>query len=156
MAGFGAFGGVGKAVLVQANAEEAARRKAGLSGGEETGDRGGTRVELFDELSEPGWKLASFSGKGGEPHLPVESGLKGCDLGWKTIGGTGLVFEHDGLPLESVGTAFEGEFGAASGHDREEAIAGGEMPRGEDSFPVIKNGDGEARDQAGGCPQHGK
>ena len=97
-------------------------------------------LEFFEEGREPTWELAPFGGEGGEPHLPVESWLEGGDLGRETIWGTGFVFEYDGLPLDSVGTAFEREFWSASGHDSEEAIAGGEMPRGEGSFPLGEKG----------------
>ena len=87
-------------------------------------------MKFLEERSEPTWKLTPFSGKGGEPHLPVESWLEGGDLGRESIGRAGVVGKQDGLPIESVGAAFEGEFWAASGHNGEEAIAGGEMPRG--------------------------
>ena len=52
-------------------------------------------------------------------------------MGWETIWGASFVGKQDGLPFETVGAAFEGEFGAASGHDGEETVAGGEMPWGE-------------------------
>ena len=50
---------------------------------------------------------------------------------WETIWGASFVGKQDGLPFETVGAAFEDEFGAARGHNGEEAVAGGEMPRGE-------------------------
>jgi len=97
-------------------------------------------LEFFEERSEPTWELAAFCGEGCEPHLPVETGLERGDLGWETIRGAGLVFEYDGLPTDSVGTAFEGEFGTASGHDSKKTIAGGEVPWGEGSFPLSVKG----------------
>lgn len=72
--------------------------------------------------------------------MPVESGLKGGDLGRETIWGTSFVGKLDGLPLDSVGTAFEGEFWAASGHNGEESVAGVKMPWGEGSFPLSEKG----------------
>ena len=97
-------------------------------------------LEFFEEGREPTWELTPFGREGGEPHLPVESGLEGRDLWWESIGRACFVGKQDGLPIESVGTAFESEFGAASGHDSEESIAGGEMPRGEGSFPLSEKG----------------
>ena len=88
-------------------------------------------MKFLEERSEPTWELAAFGGKGGEPHLPVETRLEGGDLGRESIGRASFIGKEDGLPIESVGTAFEGEFGAASGHDGEESVAGGEMPWGE-------------------------
>ena len=142
-------------ILIEPKAEIIVFGRVGL-GGKKIQDCGVALLELLEKRGEPTRELAPFGGEGGEPHLPVESGLKGRDLGWEPIGRSGFIGKEDGLPIESVGTAFESEFGAASGHDREEAVAGGEMPRGEDSFPIIKNGDGDARDQAGGCQQHWK
>ena len=52
-------------------------------------------------------------------------------MGRESIGRASFIGKEDGLPIESVGTAFEGEFGAARGHNGEEAVAGGEMPWGE-------------------------
>jgi hypothetical protein len=112
-------------------------------GGEKIPDIRVALLEFFEEGSEPTWELAPFSGEGGEPHLPVESGLKGRDLGWEPIGRACFVGKQDRLPIESVGTAFEGEFGASSGHDSEEAIAGGEMPWGKRILPCGLGGAGE-------------
>jgi hypothetical protein len=109
-------------------------------GGEKIPDIRVSFLEFFDEGRKPTLELAAFRGEGGEPHLPVESGLKGRDLWRETIGWTRFVGKQDGLPLDSIGTALEGEFGASSGHDSEEAIAGGEMPRGEGSFPLREKG----------------
>ena len=97
-------------------------------------------MKFLEERSEPTWKLTPLGGEGGEPHLPVESGLKGGDLRGEPIGWACFVGKQDGLPIESVGTAFESEFGASSGHDSEEAIAGGEMPWGEGSFQLSEKG----------------
>jgi hypothetical protein len=97
-------------------------------------------LKFLEERSEPTWELTPFGGEGGEPHLPVESGLKGCDLGWESFGRACFVGKQDGLPIESVGTAFEGEFWAASGHNGEESVAGVKMPWGEGSFPLIEKG----------------
>jgi len=94
-------------------------------GGEKIPDFGFALLEFFEERSEPTGKLAPFGGKGAEPHLPVESGLKGCYLWRETIGWTRFVGKQDGLPLDSIGTALEGEFGASSGHDSKKAV-----PRG--------------------------
>ena len=116
-------------VLVKPKAEIIVFRRVGL-GGEKIPDMGFALSDFFDEGRKPTWELATFNGEGSEPHLPVESGLKGRDLGREPIGWACFVGKLDGLPIESVGTAFESKFGAASGHDSEEAIAGGEMPRG--------------------------
>ena len=97
-------------------------------------------MKFLEERSEPAWELATFSGEGGKPHLPVQTRLEGGDLRWETIWGTSFVGKLDGLPLDSVGTAFEGEFWAASGHNGEESVAGGEMPWGEGSFPLSEKG----------------
>jgi len=43
--------------------------------------------------------------------------------------------EKDGIPAESVGTALEGDFGAANGHDGEESVAGDEVPGSERVLP---------------------
>ena len=75
--------------------------------------------------------------------MPVESGLEGGNLGREMICRASFVGKLDGLPLDSVGTAFEGEFGAASGHNGEESVAGGEMPWGERIFPCGVGGAGE-------------
>ena len=80
--------------------------------------------------------MASFGGKGGEPHLPVEAGLERGDLGREPICRTSFVGKLGGLPLNSVGTTFEREFGAASGHNGEEAVPRSEMPWGKGSFPL--------------------
>ena len=93
-------------------------------------------MKFLEEGSEPTWKLTPLSGEGGKPHLPIQTRLEGGDLGRETIGRACFVGKLDGLPLDSVGTAFEGEFWAASGHNGEESVAGGEMPRGEGSFPL--------------------
>ena len=126
-------------ILVEAEAEVIVLGRVWL-GGEKIPDIRVALLEFFEKGSEPTWELTPFSGEGGEPHLPVESGLKGRDLGRKPIGRARFVGKLDGLPIESVGTAFESEFGAARGHDSEEAIAGGEMPRGEGSFPLSEKG----------------
>jgi len=127
-------------ILIEAKAEIIVFGRVGL-GREKIPDFRFASMEFFKKGSEPTWELAAFRGEGCEPHLPVETGLERGDLGWETIRGAGLVFEYDGLPMDSVGTAFEGEFGTASGHDSKKTIAGGEVPRGEGSFPVVKNGD---------------
>jgi hypothetical protein len=130
-------------------------------------------LKFLEERSEPTWKLTPFSGKRGEPHLPVESWLEGGDLGRETIGRACFVGKLDGLPLDSVGTAFEGEFWAASGHDSEKSVAGGEMPRGERILPCglgdageklqsgKKDGDSERELEEGGeggevAPRNGR
>ena len=126
-------------ILVEAEAEIIVFGRVGL-GGEKIPDFGFAHSDFFDEGRKPTWELTPFGGEGGEPHLPVESGLKGGDLGRESIGRACFVGKQDGLPIESVGTAFESEFGAASGHDSEEAIAGCEMPRGVGSFPLSEKG----------------
>lgn len=117
-------------VLVEAKAKIIVSGRVGL-GGEKIPDCGVALLEFFEEGREPTWELATFGGKGGKPHLPVQTRLEGGDLGREPIGGACFIGKEDGLPIESVGTAFEGEFGATSGHDGEEAVAGGEMPWGE-------------------------
>ena len=126
-------------VLVEPKAEIIVSGRGGL-GGEKIADIRVSFLEIFEERSKPTWELTPFGGEGGEPHLPVESGLERGDLGRETICRASFVGKLDGLPIESVETAFEGEFLAASGHDSEEAIAGGEMPRGEGSFPLREKG----------------
>jgi hypothetical protein len=111
-------------ILVEPKAEIIVSGRMRL-GGEKIPDIRVSFLEFFEKRSEPTGKLAPFGGKGAEPHLPVESGLKGRDLGGETIGGTSFVGKLDGLPIESVGTAFESEFGASSGHDSKKAV-----PRG--------------------------
>ena len=91
--------------------------------------------EFFEKGGEPAWELASLGGESGEPHLPVEAGLEGGDLWREAIGGAGFVEKKDGIPAKSVGTAFDGNFGAASGHDGEESVTGGEVPGGERVLP---------------------
>jgi hypothetical protein len=109
-------------------------------GGEKIPDIGFALSDFFDEGRKPTWELATFNGEGSEPHLPVESGLERSDLGREPIGWACLVGKQDGLPIESVGTAFEGEFGSASGHNGEESVAGVKMPWGEGSFPLSEKG----------------
>ena len=111
-------------ILVEPKAKIIVFGRVGL-GGEKIPDFGIAISEFFDEGRKPAWELAAFRGEGGEPHLPVESGLKGRDLGGETIGWTRFVGKQDGLPLDSIGTALEGEFGASSGHDSKKAV-----PRG--------------------------
>jgi len=85
--------------------------------------------------------LASFGGKGGEPHLPVEAGLERGDLRRYSIRGTGFVGKLDGFPGLAVATLLEGDFWSAGGHDGKETVSGGEMPRSEGILPW---GDGGA------------
>ena len=126
-------------ILVEPKAKIIVFGGVGL-GGEKIPDFGIAISEFFDEGREPTWELAAFRGEGGEPHLPVESGLKGRDLWRETIGWTRFVGKQDALPLDSIGTALEGEFGASSGHDSKKAIPRCEMPRGEGSFPLSEKG----------------
>jgi hypothetical protein len=126
-------------ILVEAKAEIIVSGRVGL-GGEKIPDFGFALSEFFDERRKPTWELAAFSGKRGEPHLPVESWLEGGDLGRETIGRACFVGKQDGLPFESVRTAFEGEFGATGGHNGEESVAGVKMPWGEGSFPLSEKG----------------
>ena len=109
-------------------------------GGEKIPDFGFALLEFFEEGREPTWKLTPLGGEGGEPHLPVKSGLEGGDLGRESIGRAGFVGKQDGLPIDSVGAAFEGEFWAASGHNGEESVARVKMPWGEGSFPLSEKG----------------
>ena len=126
-------------ILVEAEAEIIVFGREGL-GGEKIPDFGFALSDFFDEGRKPTWELTPFGGEGSEPHLPVQTRLEGGDLRWETIGWACFVGKLDGLPLDSVRTALEGEFGAASGHDSEESVAGGEMPRGEGSFPLSEKG----------------
>ena len=126
-------------VLVEPKTEIIVSGRVGL-GGEKIPDCGVALLEFFEEGREPTWKLTPLGGEGGEPHLPVKSGLEGGDLGRETIGRAGFVGKQDGLPIESVGAAFDCEFGAASGHNGEESVAGVKMPRGEGSFPMGEKG----------------
>ena len=126
-------------VLVEPKAEIIVFGRVGL-GSEKIPDFRFASMEFLKERSEPTWELTPFGGEGGKPHLPIQTRLEGGDLGRETIWGTSFVGKLDGLPLDSVGTAFEGEFGAASGHDRKEAIPRCEMPRGEGSFPLSEKG----------------
>jgi hypothetical protein len=122
-------------ILIEAKAEIIVFGRVGL-GGEKIPDFGFAHSEFFDEGREPTWELTPFGGEGGKPHLPVETGLERGDLGREPICRTSFVGKLDGLPLNSVGTTFEREFGAASGHDSEKSVAGGEMPWGKGSFPL--------------------
>jgi hypothetical protein len=97
-------------------------------------------LEFFEERSEPTGVLATFGREGGKPHLPIQTRLEGGDLGRQTIGRACFVGKQDGLPFESVRTAFEGEFGATGGHNGEESVAGVKMPWGEGSFPLSEKG----------------
>jgi hypothetical protein len=135
----GSFGQIGEVVLVESKTEIVVFGKMGL-GGEKIPDIRVSFLEFFKKRSEPTGELAPFGGKGGEPHLPVESGLERGDLGWETVWGAGLVFKYDRLPLDSVGTALEGEFGASSGHDSKKAVSRGQMPWGKSSFPLGEKG----------------
>jgi len=156
VSGFGAFGEGGEAVLVHADAEVSGGGEGGLAGGEEVGDGGGTGAELFDEFGEPTGELAAFGGEGGKPHLPVEPWLEGGDLGRETVGRSGFVAKEDGLPFGAVGAVFEDEFRAADGHDGEEAVTGGKMPRGESFFQGTKEGKGHAGGESGGGEEDGE
>ena len=126
-------------ILIEAKAEIIVFGRVGL-GREKIPDFRFASMEFFKEGSEPAGELAAFRGEGGKPHLPVETGLERGDLGREPIGWACFVFEYDGLPIESVGAAFEGEFGAASGHDSEEAVPRSEMPWGEGSFRLSEKG----------------
>ncbi|MEY5062222.1 MAG: hypothetical protein RLZZ112_186 [Verrucomicrobiota bacterium] len=106
MAGGVAFRGGGKAVLIQTNAKVGGGREGRLVGGEEVSDGGGAGAELFDEFGEPAGELAAFGGKGGEPHLPIEPGLEGGDLGREPVGRPGLVAEKKRLPVGAVPAVF--------------------------------------------------
>lgn len=150
MAGGVAFRGGGKAVLIQTNAKVGGGGEGRLVGGEEVGDGGGAGAELFDEFGEPAGELAAFGGEGGEPHLPIEPRLEGGDLGRETVRGAGLVAEEEGLPVGAVGAVFENEFGAADGHDGKEAVAGGEMPRGENFLPGSQERSAHSGGESGG------
>jgi len=156
LASGGVFGRVGEAIVVQADAKVGVGGKGGLAGDEKSGNSGRTDMELFDELGEPAGELAMLGGEGGEPQLPVETGLERGDLGRESVGWPGLVFEYDGLPLNSVGTPFEGEFRATDGHDRKEAVSGGKMPRSENSFPRVEGGYAGAGHESGSDEQQGK
>ena len=140
MAGFGAFGEGGETVLVHADAEVGGGGEDGLARGEEAGHGGGAGAELFDEFGEPAGELAAFGGEGGEPHLPIEPWLEGGDLGRETVRWARLIAEEERLPVSTVGTVFEDEFGASDRHDGEEAVAGSEMPRGESFFQGTDEG----------------
>ena len=129
-------------VLVEAKAEIIVFGRVGL-GGEKIPDFGFALSDFFDEGRKPTWELTLFGGERGEPHLPVETGLERGDLRREPIGWACFVFEYDGLPIESVGTVLESEFGAASGHNGEESVARGEMPWGERIFPCGVGGAGE-------------
>ena len=65
VAGSGAFGAGGEAVLVHADAEVGVGGEGGLTGGEEASDGGGAGAKLFDEFGEPTGELATFGGEGG-------------------------------------------------------------------------------------------
>ena len=156
VAGGGAFGGGGEAVLVEADAEVGVGGEDGLAGSEEAGDGGGAGAEFFDEFGEPAGELASFGGEGGEPHLPVEPGLERGDLGREAVGWAGLVAEEKGLPVDAVDAVFEGEFRATDGHDGKKTVSGGKMPRGENSFPRVEDGYADAGEEPGSDGQHGK
>jgi len=154
--GGGAFGGGSEAVLVEPDAEVGVGGEGGLAGSEKAGDDGGSGAEFFDEFGEPAGELAAFGREGGKPHLPVEPGLEGGDLGWNAVGRSGLVAEEERLPVGAVPAVFEDEFGAADGHDGEKAVAGGEVPRGENSFPRVKDGYANAGEESGSDEEHGK
>ena len=126
-------------VLVEPKAEIIVSGRVGL-GGEKIPDFRRAFLKFLEKRSEPTWELTPFGGEGGKPHLPVESGLEGSDLGRESIGRAGFVGKQDGLPIESVGAAFEGEFWAASGHNGEESVARVKMPWGEGSFPLSEKG----------------
>ena len=138
----GPFGGSGESVLIEPKAEIIVSGRVGL-GGEKIPDCEVALLEFLEKRSEPTWELTPFGREGGKPHLPVESGLEGGDLGRESIGRACFVGKPDGLPIESVRTAFECEFWAASGHNGEESVARGEMPWGERTFPCGVGGAGE-------------
>jgi hypothetical protein len=77
-------------VLLESKTEIVVFGRMGL-GGEKIPDIRVSFLEFFEERSEPTGELAPFGGKGGEPHLPVESGLKGRYLWRETIGRTRFV-----------------------------------------------------------------
>ena len=72
-------------ILVEPKAEVIVFGRVGL-GGEKIPDIRVSFLEFFEERSEPTGELAPFGGEGGEPHLPVESGLKGRYLWREKIG----------------------------------------------------------------------
>ena len=103
-------------VLVEPKAEIIVSGRVGLRG-EKIPDFGFALLEFLEEGRKPTWELTPLGGKGGKPHLPVETGLEGSDLGRESIGRASFIGKVDGLPIESVGTAFDCEFGAASGNN---------------------------------------
>lgn len=139
----GMFGKSGEAILIESEAEIGWCAGGRWGGGEEMPDGGISLLEFGEERFAPSWKLAAFGGEGGEPHLPIETRLEGGDLRGCAVGRSCFVREKNGLPDFAVGTLLEGDFGSASGHDGEETVTRGEMPRGEGFWPTI----GERRRQ---------
>src|SRR2546421_3851270 len=108
-------------------------------------DLRGAFEQASAQVYEPGILL--IMAQGGEPHLPVESGLMGLDELWATFQIAGFVFELVFEPGDAVVAAFNDDFGPGSGHDGKEAVT---VEAAERHQPSVKRGQWSWPGEGGG------